>query len=90
VNLWVTLRDISDGRSGTGVFILASSRFSVQSSVQHCAVLICHFQGKCVMALGSHWAGHSWVNRMSYLNKMNINAGAVKMVNFAVSEHVPI
>ena len=85
----MTLRDISDGRSGTGVFVLTSSRFSMQSSVQHCSVLICHFQGKCVMALSSHWAGHRWVNRISYLNKMTINAGAVKMVNFAVSEHVP-
>jgi hypothetical protein len=87
--LWVTLRDISDGRSGTGVFVLTSSHFSVQSSVQHCSVLICHFKGKCVMALSSHWAVHSWVNRISYLNRMNINTGAVKRVNFAVSKHVP-
>ena len=75
----MTLHDISGARSGTGVFVLTSSRFSVQSSVQHCSVL----------ALSSYWAGHSWVNRISYLNKMNINAGAVKMANFAVSEHVP-
>ena len=42
-----------------------------------------------MVALSSHWAGHSWVNRISYLNKMNINAAGVKRVNFAVLEHVP-
>jgi hypothetical protein len=86
--LCVTLHDITGGRNGTGVCVLASSCISVQSSVQHCSILICHFGWKCVMALGSHWAGHSWVNRKSYLNEMNINAGAVEIVIFAVSEHV--